>query len=280
MGTSGAKLFNDDLANDVRGDYLDSLRRGKENLQATDYIIERYMDSLSEEEEPIFWFSLADTQWEYGRLEPRIKEKAEYFIEHPYAYEWKNEELADKWSKTLEKLKEKLNRPQPVEKKISKYRLYRCEWKLGDVFAYQFHGDYSKEANMYGKYIAFRKIAETTYWPGHIIPIVQFYKWIWESIPEISVITSMPLLETGFIPIVYEKKPDLKKRYDVALVNVSPKVIPKKYLTILGNVGGNDIDTRDGLHYSPSDYIGWETQRINNHIEEYFIYFYSLWSNK
>lgn len=211
MGTSGSKLFNDDLANDVRGDYLDSLRRGKENLQATDYIIERYMDSLSEEEEPIFWFALADTQWEYGRLEPRIKEKAKYFLDHPYPYEWKNEELADKWSKTLEQLKEKLNTPQPEEKKISKYRLYRCEWRLGDVFAYQFHGDYSKEANVYGKYIVFRKIAETTYWPGHIIPIVQFYKWIGEEIPELSVIASLPLLELGYVPAVYEREPNLKK---------------------------------------------------------------------
>lgn len=277
MGTSGAKLFNNDLANDVRGDYLDSLRRGKENVQATDYIIERYQDSLSEEEEPLFWFSLADTQWEYGRLEPRIKEKAEYFIEHPYAYEWKNEELADKWSKTLEQLKEKLNTPQPEEKKISKYRLYRCEWKLGDVFAYQFHGDYSKEANMYGKYIVFRKVGETIYWPGHIVPVVQFYKWIGESIPAISWITSMPLLEIGFIPLAFEKHPYLEKKYNVQLLSTSSKVIPSQYLTYMGNVGGSDLNPQDQIF---DDYISWEKQKLNHSIEKYLIEFYLLWADK
>ena len=29
-----------------------------------------------DEEEPSFWFALADTQWKYGRLLPEVKEKA------------------------------------------------------------------------------------------------------------------------------------------------------------------------------------------------------------
>ena len=28
------------------------------------------------EEEPLFWFALADTQWNYGRLLPEVKEQA------------------------------------------------------------------------------------------------------------------------------------------------------------------------------------------------------------
>ena len=32
------------------------------------------------EEEPLFWFALADTQWNYGRLLPSVKEKALLFL--------------------------------------------------------------------------------------------------------------------------------------------------------------------------------------------------------
>ena len=28
------------------------------------------------EEEPLFWYVLADTQWNYDRLQPEVKEKA------------------------------------------------------------------------------------------------------------------------------------------------------------------------------------------------------------
>ena len=43
------------------------------------------------------------------------------------------------------KLRTKLLSPQPPEKKVSKYRLYKCTWQVGDVYAYRLESEYSRE---------------------------------------------------------------------------------------------------------------------------------------
>ena len=78
MGTS---LYANDAASDIRGDYVDKLRRGKTNEEATRELIEKNREIMGDvEEEPLFWYALADTQWNYGRLLPEVKEKALYFL--------------------------------------------------------------------------------------------------------------------------------------------------------------------------------------------------------
>ncbi|MFR6299262.1 MAG: hypothetical protein ACLUML_08630 [Acutalibacteraceae bacterium] len=51
--------------------------------------------------------------------------------------------------KGIDGIATKLNSPQPPEKKISQHRLYKCDWKIGDVFAYQFNSEYAKENDFY-----------------------------------------------------------------------------------------------------------------------------------
>ena len=55
---------------------------------------------------------------------------------------------------------------------MSQYRLYHCQWKVGDMYAYQLEGEYAKERGLNGKYLLFYKIAESIWWPGHVIPVV------------------------------------------------------------------------------------------------------------
>ena len=69
-------------------------------------------------------------------------------------------------------MRKKLNTMQPPEKKVSQYRLYHCQWKVGDMYAYQLEGEYAKERGLNGKYLLFYKIAESIWWPGHVIPVV------------------------------------------------------------------------------------------------------------
>lgn len=35
---------------------------------------------------------------------------------------------------------------------------------------------------------------------------------------------------------------------------------------------------KDESYYTPSNYLSWETQKRNNHIEKYIGYFYSVWT--
>lgn len=59
MGTWGTGLYDNDIARDVRGDYIDGLRRGKDGKQLFQSLLDSYRD---EPDMTLFWLSLADTQ--------------------------------------------------------------------------------------------------------------------------------------------------------------------------------------------------------------------------
>ena len=59
MGTWGTGLYSNDSACDIRGDYIDKLKRGKTNDEATQELINSNRDIMGDvEEEPLFWFHI------------------------------------------------------------------------------------------------------------------------------------------------------------------------------------------------------------------------------
>lgn len=284
MGAWGTSLYANDSASDIRGDYIDKLKRGKTNEEATKELIEANRDIMGDvEEEPLFWFALADTQWNCGRLLPEIKEKALFYLSQGAELErWKEsgKKQLDSWKRTMEALKEKLESPQPPAKKLSKYRLYECKWKLGDVFAYRFTSDYSKEQGFEGKYVGFRKVSEDTYWPGHIVPVVQVYKWIGNDIPTIESLAENKLLEQKFFPSVLKYTPNKKKEFEIQLLSTSSKIIPKDNLYYLGNRPGDDlIPFRGHDYWTGYCAVGWEASKYNTKFEHYIIDMYLAWKD-
>lgn len=274
MGAWGTSLYSNDFACDIRDDYIDKLRRGKSNEETTQEIIDSNSEIIGDtEEESIFWFALADTQWNYGRLLPEVKEKALDFIERDEELDrWKGseEKQLKEWLDVRKELKEKLLSPLPPQKKVSIYRLYKCKWHLGDVFAYQFHEEYSKEKGVYGKYILFRKVEEDVWWPGHVVPAVSVYWWIGNEIPVLEVIKAMPLLPQKFWPNAYTNNPQKEKEYLLDLLVSKEKQIPKEYLTYLGNISGDDLTACRGIgYYNGYAYTEWKNfeQKI---LEQYY----------
>ena len=281
MGTWGASLYANDTTADIRGDYKDKLRRGKANEEATKELINENSDVFGNaEEEPLFWFALADTQWDYGRLTPEVKEKAMFFLSQDDGSSlWKaGLKYSDVWKETLAKLKEKLESPQPPIKKVSKYRLYSCKWKLGDVFAYRFNSDYSKQKGFDGKYVIFRKVSEDTRWPGHIIPVVQVYKWIGVHIPPLEDLPQLDLMPSLFGSTESDKLAGERSdcEYRIKLISESEKAIPKDNLFLLGNIPGDDLTPFRGhdywTGYCP---VGWESSKYNTKFEHCIIDIYN-----
>lgn len=177
MASWGAKLYQNDTSEDVRYFYKDQLHRGKSGQEITKELIEKYQDEINDSDDaPNFWFALADTQWNLGRLEDFVKEKALFHIRDGYDLSvWQTEDpkMAKVRATVLKDLEQKLLTPQPEEKKVSQYKLYRCEWSIGDVFAFQMTSDLAKEKGLLGRYILLQKVAEDTWWPGHIIPVTR-----------------------------------------------------------------------------------------------------------
>lgn len=262
MGTWGVGLYQDDLAEEIRDYYKEQLKRGKREEEITRELVEEYESLLSDTDDaPVFWFALADTQWNLGRLEDTVKRNALYYIQNcSDRKRWKSEnpEKAKKREQVLEKLKEKLMTPQPEKKKISIYKLYRCEWKLGDVYAYSLDSECAKEKGLDHRYFLFHKVGEATYYPGHVIPIVRVKITKDQELPKnaaefdkleyvqtavdkneegVSLLRGTCFLngnavceyvtdEFGFLPI-----------YRLELINTSKKAIPEKLLYV-GNFKG------------------------------------------
>ena len=272
MGAWGTSLYSDDYACDIRADYKDRLRKGMSNKEAVQDILAHNTAVTGTDDEPVLWYALADTQWEYGRLLPEVKEKALAFLDAEQDDErWKTMELMEQRRQVLVKLKEKLLSPQPAEKKVRKYSYYRCPWKLGDVFAYQFHTEESEKYGVKGKYIVFRKITEDWCWPGHIIPTVSFYQWIGDEIPSLEDIRDLPVILTNPSRYIVDER----VKYLFSLLVSSKRSVPSKYLTYLGNIQDQHLFDRPDIS-SSCRYEGRDWRIF----EDIFLYHYAWWERE
>lgn len=271
MGSWGVKIYENDTALDIR-DRFDDLRKGKTVQQITNELMDEYACDLDDVNcGPVFWFALADTQWNYGRLLPEVKEQALAWLDKGgdlAIWQQENPKLAVKREKVLRDLRQKLNTPQPPEKKISQYRLCKCDWKNGDVFAYQFSGGYAKDNGFYQKYVYFVKVTESTWYPGHVVPVVYFYKKVDDVLSDITSLSNFVFIPQFYKPIAYKNNPDMKIKYLLTLLNTSSRVIPKSQLTFLGNIG--DIKRVDNEDLNPYD-VNWKC------FEKYIIDNFKAW---
>ena len=119
MGAWGIGLYQDDVTCDVRSDYVNRLKVGLSNIDATKDLIELNLDFIEDPDDgPLFWLALADTQWKYGRLLPEIKEIAlEYIRSGTDLEKWKeNKKQYEKRKKVLEELFENPRDPEEIIK--------------------------------------------------------------------------------------------------------------------------------------------------------------------
>ncbi len=176
MGMWGFELYQNDTSLDVKEEFEELFNTGKTAQDITEKLTEDYKSIMGDiDEEPLFWLALADTQWNLGVLLPAVKEKALYWID-------RNRGMLDcqtidmsakaKGKRNLDDLQAKLLSPQPPVKKPVKKRTYKCQWKVGDVFAFQLESDLAKERGLYGRYFLIQKVDEGTWYPGHIVPII------------------------------------------------------------------------------------------------------------
>ena len=234
MASWGPKLYQDDVAEDVRDYYKDQLKRGKTNEEVTKELVSNNEDIISDEDEaPAFWFALADAQWNLGRLLPFVKEKAlKYLKSGTNLTRWEKEAVNKREykirEKVLQELEHKLMSTMPPKKNISQHKLYKCEWNVGDIFAYKIKSEYAKEVGMDNRYLLIRKAYEYVWWPGHIVPIIYVQITKDDKIPtskdEISKLEYIQTARTEGLP-----------EYLTKMISTSKRVIPTKELNFIGN---------------------------------------------
>lgn len=258
MGAWGAGLYENDTALDVKDEFEKLFNDGKSVQEITDGLtaeFESIMDCT--DEAPLFWLALADTQWTFGVLLPKIKENALRWINELKSQTADTPDRA-RQGKALDDLQTKLLSPLPPVKKPKKKRIYKCEWKIGDVFAYQLESELAKERGLYGRYFLIQKVDEGTWYPGHIVPIIYVKLTKDANIPSTVeeydeaeyVQTRFTKYEERFWPIDMSRpKEDIEEKtklnyevdeygflpqYRLTLLNTSKRVIPKE-LIYVGN---------------------------------------------
>lgn len=114
MGTTGAALFSDDVASDVKRDFLDLLRRGVLPDAAVDVLKRDWTDAIADTDDgPTFWLALAATQWAYGCLSEEVKRQAIDVIDSGNDLaRWSGAAL-ERRRKVLAALRAELLSPQP-----------------------------------------------------------------------------------------------------------------------------------------------------------------------
>lgn len=299
MGTWGPGLYQNDVSDDIKAGFIDKCKRGHTIEEATEIFIEEFANEIEDEDDaPNFWFALADIQWKYGKLLPKVKENALYHIRNELKKETYNEfdaKEAKKRKKVMEDLREKLNSPMPPEKKISRYRFYKCEWKIGDTYAYPLDAEIWRDSDFYGDYLIMQKVGERDWWPGHIIPVVRIKitenKQLPQNMDEIETLRYIffrkgHILEKeevealkGFIHFKEERMCNgryisSKDRYVMALGSTSKRIIPKK-LIFMGNYDifrepsyEEKIDFKDLYDYSEWK---WFDEYVFNRIKSGFL---------
>jgi hypothetical protein len=284
MGTWGVKLYEDDLACEIKEDYINLLREGIDNEEATKRIIESYQSSIGDTDEgSIFWFVLADLQWKHGRLLPEVKEEALFHLESSRGLDrWElDAKQLEKRNKLLDALNQKLLSPQPEEKKIRPLpKGYKCEWNIGDVLAYQLESQEAKDIGIDGRYLIFIKIDEAESYPNNIIPIVRIKITKEETLPKtVEEINALEYFQVGSElkgdyhydegkeQFVWKSDgSDPVPKYVFKLRNTSKRAIPKK-LIYIGNF--KDEITLPDVEYIPSDDIciqGYIWKRFDKNI--------------
>lgn len=189
MGAWGTGLYQNDVACGVKSEYVGLLSIGESNISATQKIIDSYYYELQDcEDAPIFWFALADTQWRYGRLLDEVKEQALTYIENETdLISWQdNKSLYNKRKQTLEKLKQKLLSPQPVERKVPKLNCHKSFWNPGDILLYQLTSEKIQDSKWHNKYILFEIVGKTHEWFAGLprdqyyneYDVAKIYNWI------------------------------------------------------------------------------------------------------
>lgn len=203
MGSWGVGLFSDDLACDVRDDYLAALADGLSADAARDRVLDRYSDALADTDEgPLVWLALAATAWKAGRLDDSTRDHALKIIAGRDGLErWVEAGLGPRREAELQKLAETLRSAQKAPVITKKKRGFASTWAVGELVGYR------QET---GQWLALHVVGHTDGEVG-AFPIVNVLDWTSETAPptEAELAAAQPILFPPEWDLSLPKKPDL-----------------------------------------------------------------------
>lgn len=199
LGTWGTAIFSDDLACDIKDDYIKHIIKGRTSEEATELLKNEVLPELEDDELPVFWIALAMAQWQKGRLVDEVKDKAISYLDSGGDLErWSDSpQNYAKREKVLEAAREKLMSPMPEAKIIPVPSWMRSEpWSVGDIFVYKIAREVLPYSEYTGRYVLLRviKMAFSHINERHYAEYA-VYAWHGLEPPDPSQISTFPFLK-------------------------------------------------------------------------------------
>ena len=153
---------------EIKDEYIQLRQAGNSREDAVQKMMESYTDELQDAEEiPLFWIGLADAQYFRTELSEDVAQKAISALDAFDSFGW------GICSGDLNRRRDHYEKAPMPERNVGKPRpKFRCQWKIGDTFAYQLTGREAKELGIHGKYMLLRKVSEVEFGDGSLYPIV------------------------------------------------------------------------------------------------------------
>ncbi len=208
MGIWGPGIFQNDIAEDVRDEYLAQLKSGKTNREVTAALMAEYQTDGEESayDNLEFLLALAMVQWKYGRLMPEVKAAAmELLRTDEHLEEWTKESrtVYRKRCEVIRQFRETMDSPMPPEKPVRIRKPFVCPWQVGDVFAMPVQDAVPHSPETQGKYIVFQKIRSMDNGEGDEIPVLHVAKALFDHLPAVEEFRQCKLQPFDRIPEEY-----------------------------------------------------------------------------
>lgn len=158
------------LISEIIEKYTELRKSGKSRAKASAELCASYEEELTvgtEDDALLFWIGLADAQVSHGELTRKAAEqglRAIDSLEHI---------LNDICTEDIAFRKKNYSKaPMPEQKNQRACNGFRCNWKVGDTFAYCLTGEQADIAGVSGQYVLFRKLSEMVFGKGKVYPVV------------------------------------------------------------------------------------------------------------
>jgi hypothetical protein len=196
MGASGPGLFSDDLAADIRDLYMDALREGVSDREATDRILADWREAVEGTgEADVFWFALASTQARVGRLDDLVKANALAALDRGTDLaKWQHQhpDLAGRRARVLDHVRGALVGPQRDRVVIKPKRPpARARFTEGDVLRYALADGRSLLLRVVRAYDAQNIVFDVLLWIGTVIPDEAGIRTVLSHMPSIGPATAI-----------------------------------------------------------------------------------------
>lgn len=169
-----------EILGDIKNEYAKLRQDGKSRDQAVQVLMMQYQNELTigaEDDGLLFWVGLADAQYALKELSTEVAAQGLVSLDQL------EKVIPQITSGDIERRRlHYANAPMTERSQVRKPKRFRCQWQIGDTFAYQLSGPEADANGISGDYVLLRKVDEVE-WDGELLPIVTLTHWKEPDLP-------------------------------------------------------------------------------------------------